>query len=169
VKKVSVPLPKMTSGYHTLKIWIVDPAVVLERIVVSHGMLRPSYLGPPESFQGQAWVSEEVGRYRGGAIAAVAVHPAKHLSMKESSPLGGLAVVPQRLHYARGGRGAFRLARPLRGARPLGLEHHYTKEAELEANGAGPDRRPERHGLHASLSQPTAHRCLLAECRCALR
>jgi Gylcosyl hydrolase family 115 C-terminal domain len=52
VKKVSVPLPEMTAGYHTLKIWMVDPAVVLERIVVSHGMLRPSYLGPPESFHG---------------------------------------------------------------------------------------------------------------------
>jgi hypothetical protein len=52
VKKVSVSLPKMTAGYHTLKIWMVDPAVVLERIVVSHGMLRPTYLGPPESFHG---------------------------------------------------------------------------------------------------------------------
>jgi hypothetical protein len=52
VKKVSVPLPNMTAGYHTLKIWMVDPTVVMERIVVSHGMLRPSYLGPPESFHG---------------------------------------------------------------------------------------------------------------------
>jgi hypothetical protein len=38
-------------GYHTLKIWMVDPAVVLERIVVntSEAPLRPSYLGPEES------------------------------------------------------------------------------------------------------------------------
>jgi len=51
VKRVWVPLPKLTAGYHTLKIWMVDPAVILERIVVSHGMQAPSYLGPPESFQ----------------------------------------------------------------------------------------------------------------------
>jgi hypothetical protein len=50
VKKVSVPLSIASPGYHTLTIWMVDPGVVLERIVVSHGELRPSYLGPPESF-----------------------------------------------------------------------------------------------------------------------
>jgi len=39
------------AGYHTLKVWMVDPAVVLEKIVVntSDAPLRPSYLGPPES------------------------------------------------------------------------------------------------------------------------
>jgi hypothetical protein len=50
VRKVSVPLSIPSPGYHTLKIWKVDPGVVLERIVLAHDQILPGYLGPPESF-----------------------------------------------------------------------------------------------------------------------
>ncbi len=40
-------------GRHTLKIWMVDPGVVLEKVVLDFGALPPSYLGPPESFRGR--------------------------------------------------------------------------------------------------------------------
>jgi len=43
-----------SAGYHTLKLWMIDPAVVVERIVVMTGVANnaSSYLGPPESYRG---------------------------------------------------------------------------------------------------------------------
>ena len=38
-----------TAGAHTLKIYMVDAGVVLDKILIDTGGLRPSYLGPPET------------------------------------------------------------------------------------------------------------------------
>ncbi len=48
------------AGRHTLKVWMVDPGVVLERLIVNTGGLRPSYLGPSERIR-IAIASEPVG------------------------------------------------------------------------------------------------------------
>jgi len=50
VRYVKASFTLAEPGYHTLKVWMVDPGLVLEKLVVDLGGLKPSYLGPPESF-----------------------------------------------------------------------------------------------------------------------
>ena len=38
-------------GQHLLKFWMLDQGVVLQKIVIETGLVKPSYLGPPESFR----------------------------------------------------------------------------------------------------------------------
>jgi len=52
VRRVETALNVEQPGYHTLKIGMVDPGIVLEKLVLISAPLKPSYLGPPESFHG---------------------------------------------------------------------------------------------------------------------
>jgi hypothetical protein len=47
--KSSVKLSVLKSGRHTLRFRVLEPGIVLQKILIDTGGLQPSYLGPPES------------------------------------------------------------------------------------------------------------------------
>ncbi len=49
VNQITIPLRGVTPGRHTLKLWFVDPGVVLQRFVLDFTDASPTYLGPRES------------------------------------------------------------------------------------------------------------------------
>ena len=45
-------LQNASRGQHTLKVWMVDPGIVLDKIVLqTSGEIEHSYLGPPDSYR----------------------------------------------------------------------------------------------------------------------
>ncbi|NJD11941.1 MAG: glycosyl hydrolase [Gemmatimonadetes bacterium] len=63
--KVHVSEHRVASpGDHVVRYWLVDPGVVLQKLVVSFGDLPETYLGPPESFRGSGPPRERSARPR---------------------------------------------------------------------------------------------------------
>jgi hypothetical protein len=49
VREVITTLDFKTPGQHSLRIYAIDPGLVLQKIMIDTGGLKPSYLGPQQS------------------------------------------------------------------------------------------------------------------------
>ncbi|KAF3764304.1 hypothetical protein M406DRAFT_339937 [Cryphonectria parasitica EP155] len=52
-------------GAYTLRIWALMPSVIVQKIIVDLGGVRPSYLGPPQSF---LVGKDQLGEYNGTSV-----------------------------------------------------------------------------------------------------
>lgn len=52
-------------GAYTLRIWALMPSVIVQKVIVDMGGVRPSYLGPPQSF---LLGTDERGLYNGTSV-----------------------------------------------------------------------------------------------------
>jgi hypothetical protein len=64
VRKVKSRHTIAQPGYHTFKVWMVDPGVALQKIIVDAGGVKSSYLGPPESYHSPASATASAGQAR---------------------------------------------------------------------------------------------------------
>lgn len=49
IVQVQTSHKNVNPGTHVLRVWMIEPAAVIQKIVINTGGLRQSYLGPPES------------------------------------------------------------------------------------------------------------------------
>lgn len=46
---VTMEVGRVEAGTHEVRVWVLEPGTVVQRLVVDLGGVRDSYLGPPES------------------------------------------------------------------------------------------------------------------------